>query len=108
MSVNLLNLCGNFQANVTSSHGSSEKTFYVTMGSSNSILSWSTSQKLNLLTAVSAIDRPSAIPSTFPASLRTFPILSVEWMSIKVNQYVYMLMNLSSQLRYHIAASHSC
>ena len=49
MSSKPLNLCGKLKVSVASDHLSSEETFYVAEGSSGSILSWITSQKLNLI-----------------------------------------------------------
>ena len=56
MSTKLLDLCGKSRTNIVSDHCSSEETFYVTKGSSGSILSWITSQKLNLIRAVSTVE----------------------------------------------------
>ena len=58
MSTKPLDLCGKLKANVVSDHCSSEETFYVAEGSSGSILSWMTSQKLNLIKAVSTVEHP--------------------------------------------------
>jgi hypothetical protein len=91
MSEKPLNLCGKFEAEVSSKLGSSEETFYVAKGSSNSILSWSTSQKLNLIKAVSVINQldPSYHPM-HPSLLRIFATLPMGWVITKGNQYVYM------------------
>ena len=51
MSDKPLTLCGKFRAAVTSGSCSSVETFYVAKGSSSSILSWTTSQALNLVKA---------------------------------------------------------
>jgi hypothetical protein len=57
--------------------GSSEEIFYVAKGSSNSILSWSTSQKLNLIKAVSVINQPDPnLPPNAPEFIRDFPNLT--------------------------------
>lgn len=77
MTAKPLDLCGKFRANVASDHGASEETFYVAKGSSSSILSWMTSQKLNLIKAVSAIDQPSvSLPPGTPNFLKDFPDLT--------------------------------
>ena len=46
MSSKPLHLCGKLRVSVASDHLSSEETFYVAEGSSGSILSWITSQKI--------------------------------------------------------------
>ena len=77
MSENPLSLCGKFEAKVSSKLGSSEEIFYVAKGSSNSILSWSTSQKLNLIKAVSVINQPDpSLPPNAPEFIRDFPNLT--------------------------------
>ena len=58
MSNKPLNLCGKLSVSVASDHLSSEETFYVVEGSSGSILSWITSQKLNVIKAVSTVKQP--------------------------------------------------
>ena len=69
----LLNVCGKLRANIASDHCSSEETFYVAEGSSGSILSWTTSQKLNLIKAVSMVEQMSAYShaSKIPSKLIT-------------------------------------
>ena len=52
-------LCGKFRTNIVSDQCSSKETIYVAKGSSGSILSWMTSQKLNLIRAVSTVEQPS-------------------------------------------------
>ena len=78
MSEKPLNLCGKFEAKVSSKLGSSEEIFYVAKGSSNSILSsWSTSQKLNLIKAVSVINQPDPnLPPDVPEFIRDSPNLT--------------------------------
>ena len=76
MSTQPLDLYGKFRANVVSDHCSSEETFYVAEGSSGSILSWMTSQKLNLIKAVSTVEHPPAdLPPGTPDFLKDFPSL---------------------------------
>ena len=76
MSSKPLNLCGKLKVSVTSDHLSSEETFYVAEGSSGSILSWITSQKLNLIKAVSTVEQPPAnLPPGVPDFLKDFPSL---------------------------------
>ena len=76
MSSKPLNLCGKLRVSVASDHLSSEKTFYVGEGSSGSILSWITSQKLNLIKAVSTVEQPLAnLPPGVPDCLKDFPCL---------------------------------
>lgn len=76
MSAKPLDLCGKLKANVVSDHCSSEETFYVAEGSSGSILSWMTSQKLNLIKAVSTVEHPPKdLPSGVPDFLKDFPSL---------------------------------
>ena len=70
MSAAPLNLCGKLRANVASNYCSSEETFYVADGSSGSILSWTTSQKLNLIKAVSGVEQP---PVNLPPGAPDFP-----------------------------------
>lgn len=61
---------------VASDHLSSEETFYMAEGSSGSILSWITSQKLNLIKAVSTVKQPPAnLPPGVPGFLKDFPHL---------------------------------
>ena len=77
MSADPLSLCGKFQASITSTHGSSEETFYVAKSSSNSILSWSRSQKLHLIKAINAINKSEAsVPINVPIFLKDFPELT--------------------------------
>ena len=76
MSSKPLNLCGKLKVSVASDHLSSEETFYVAEGSSGSILSWITSQKLNLIKAVSTVEQPPAnLPPGVPDFLKDFPCL---------------------------------
>jgi len=76
MSSKPLNLCGKLRVSVASDHLSSEETFYVAEGSSGSILSWITSQKLNLIKAVSTVEQPPAdLPPGVPDFLKDFPRL---------------------------------
>ena len=76
MSAKPLDLCGKLRANVVSDHYSSERTFYVAEGSSGSILSWMTSQNLNLIKAVSTVEQPHAdLPPGAPGFLKDFPSL---------------------------------
>ena len=76
MSSKPLNLYGKLRVNVTSDHRSSEETFYVAEGSSGSILSWMTSQKLNLIKAVNTVEQLHAnLPSDVPEFLKDFPRL---------------------------------
>ena len=76
MSSKPLNLCGKLKVSVTSDHLSSEETFYVAEGSSGSILSWITSQKLNLIKAVSTVEQsPANLPPGVPDLLKEFPSL---------------------------------
>ena len=76
MSAKPLDLCGKLRTNVVSDRKSSEETFYVAEGSSGSILSWMTSQKLNLIKAVSTVDQPPAdLPPGAPGFLKDFPSL---------------------------------
>ena len=73
----LLNLCGKLRANIATDHCSSEETFYVAEGSSGSILSWTTSQKLNLIKAVSMVEQPPVnLPPGAPDFLKDFPSLT--------------------------------
>ena len=60
MSKNPLSLKGKFHANVKSGWDSVYEVFYVAKGSSSSILSWATSQKLNLIKAVSVVNQSDA------------------------------------------------
>ena len=76
MSEKPLNLCGKFEAKVSSKLGSSEEIFYVAKGSSNSILSWSTSQILNLIKAVSVINQPDPNLPNAPEFIRDSPNLT--------------------------------
>ncbi|CAB4034151.1 Pol poly, partial [Paramuricea clavata] len=77
MSEKPLNLYGKFEAKISSKLGSSEETFYVAKGSSNSILNWSTSQKLNIIKAVSVINQPDpSLPLNAPKFIRDFPNLT--------------------------------
>ena len=74
MSTQPLDLCGKLRAKVVSDHCSSEETFYVAEGSSGSILSWTTSQKLNLIKAVSMVEHSSAdLPPGTPDFPKDFP-----------------------------------
>ena len=76
MSSKPLNLYSKLRVNVTSDHRSSEETFYVAEGSSGSILSWMTSQKLNLIKAVNTVEQLHAnLPSDVPEFLKDFPRL---------------------------------
>ena len=76
MSKNPLNLKGKFHANVKSGLGSAYEVFYVAKGSASSILSWSTSQKLNLIKVVKVIDRHDAsLSSNIPEVLKQYPSL---------------------------------
>jgi hypothetical protein len=85
MSENPLNLCGKFEAKDSSKLGSSEES------SSNYILSWSTSQKLNLIKAVSVINQPDPnLPHNVPEFIRDFPNLTSGMSHYKGVQYVYM------------------
>ena len=69
-----LNLCCKPRVSVASDHLLSEGTFYVAEGSSGSILSWITSQKLNLIKAVSTVEKPPAdLPSGVSDFLKDFP-----------------------------------
>ena len=77
MSAELLNLCGKLRAYIASNHCSSEETFYVAEGSSGSTLSWTTSQKLNLIKAVSMVEHsPVNLPPGAPDFLKDFPGLT--------------------------------
>lgn len=77
MSTKPLDLRGKFRANVVSDHGESQETFYVAEGSSGSILSWMTSQKLNLIKAVNTVGQPPAdLPPNAPDFLKDFPSLT--------------------------------
>ena len=60
---------------VASDHLSTEETFYVAEGSSGSILSWTTSQKLNLIKAVSTVEQLAHLPPGVADFLRDFPCL---------------------------------
>ena len=73
MTTQPIDLCGKFRANVVSDHGASDETFYVANGSSNSILSWKTSQKLSLIKVVSTVDQ---LPPSTPEFLKNFPGLT--------------------------------
>ena len=76
MSKNPLNLKGKFHANVKSGLGSAYEVFYVAKGSASSILSWSTSQKLNLIKVVKVIDQPDvSLSSNIPEVLKQYPSL---------------------------------
>ena len=76
MSSKPLNLCGKLRVSVASDHLSSEETFYVAEGSLGPILSWITSQKLNLIKAVSKVQQPPAsLPPGVPDFLKDFPRL---------------------------------
>ena len=76
MSSKPLNPYGKLRVNVASDHHSSEETFYVAEGSSGSILSWMTSQKLNLIKAVNTVEQLHAnLPSDVPEFLKDFPRL---------------------------------
>ena len=76
MSDKPLTLCGKFRATVTSGSCSSVETFYVAKGSSSSILSWTTSQTLNLIKAVSTVEPPVNLPPDAPDFLKEFPNLT--------------------------------
>lgn len=76
MSDKPLTLCGKFRATVTSGSCSSVETFYVAKGSSSSILSWTTSQTLNLIKAVSTVEPPGNLPPDAPDFLKEFPNLT--------------------------------
>ena len=68
MSSKPLDLCGKPRASVASDHLSLEETFYVE--------SWITSQKLNLIKAVSAVEQPPAdLPPAVPDFLKDFSSL---------------------------------
>ena len=76
MSSKPLNLCGKPRVSVAGDHLSSEETFYVAEGSSGSILSWITSQKLSLIKAVSTVKQPPAnLLRGVPDFLKDFPCL---------------------------------
>ena len=76
MSSKPLNLCGKLRVSVASDHLSSEETFYVAEGSSGSILSWITSQMLNLIKAVNTVEQlPANFPPDVPHFLKDFPRL---------------------------------
>ena len=76
MSSKPLNLYGKLRVSVTSDHRSSEETFYVAEGSSGSILSCMTSQKLNLIRAVNTVEQLHAnLPSDVLEFLKDFPRL---------------------------------
>ena len=74
MTTEPLELCGTFRANISSSHGASVETLYVAKGSSSSILSWATSQKLSLIKAVHQCRE--ALPPATPAFLKDYPHLT--------------------------------
>ena len=74
MTTEPLELCGKFRANIISSHGASVETLYVAKGSSSSILSWATSQKLSLIKAVHQCRE--ALPPATPAFLKDYPHLT--------------------------------
>lgn len=77
MSTKPLDRRGKFRANVVSDHCESQETFYVAQGSSGSILSWMTSQKLNLIKAVNTVGQPPAdLPPNVPNFLKDFPNLT--------------------------------
>ena len=76
MSDKPLTLCGKFRATVTNGSSSSVETFYVAKGSSSSILSWTTSQALNLIKAVSTVEPPVSLPPDAPDFLKEFPNLT--------------------------------
>ena len=76
MSDEPLTLCGKFRTTVTSGSCSSVETFYVAKGSSSSILSWTTSQTLNLIKAVSTVEPPGNLPPDAPDFLKEFPNLT--------------------------------
>ena len=76
MSRNPLSLKGKFNANVKSGLDSADEVFYVAKGSSSSILSWATSQKLNLIKAVSVINQPDTrLPPNAPEFLKHYSSL---------------------------------
>ena len=76
MSDKPLTLCGKFRATVTSGSCSSVETFYVAKGSSSSILSWTISQALDLIKAVSTVEPPVSLPPDAQDFLKEFPNLT--------------------------------
>ena len=76
MSSKPLKRCGKLRVSVASYHLLSVETFYVAEGSSGSILSKITSQKLNLIKAISTVEQPPAtLPPGVPDFLQDFPRL---------------------------------
>ena len=92
MSSKPLNLNGKLRVNVASDHRSSEETFYVAEGSSGCILSWMTSQKLNLIKAVNTVEelQMQICHLMSPNSSKTFLACLMVWVNIKVNQFAYI------------------
>ena len=90
MSDKPLILCGKFRATVTSGSCSSVETFYVATGSSSSILSWTTSQALNLIKAVSMVEPPITLPPDVPDFLKEFRNLSSGMGKYKRKPAAYM------------------
>ena len=76
MSTKPLSLKGKFNASVKSGLDSADEVFYVAKGSSSSILSWATSQKLNLIKAVGVINQPdTSLPPNAPEFLKQYSSL---------------------------------
>ena len=79
-------------------------------GSSGSILSWITSQKLNLVKAVSTVEHPPAdLPPGVPDFLRDFPCLlngmgeyKGEPVRLQVNESVRPVAQLHRRIPFHV------
>ncbi|XP_068684612.1 uncharacterized protein [Montipora foliosa] len=109
MSDKPLTLSGKFRATVTSGSCSSVETFYVANGSSSSILSWTTSQALNLIKAVRTVEPFVSLPPDAPDFLKEFPNVTSgmgkykgEPARIHVNESVKLMAQPHRQVPFHV------
>ncbi|XP_022804047.1 uncharacterized protein LOC111341348 [Stylophora pistillata] len=110
MTAKPLDLYGKFKAKITSEYGLSEETFYVANSSSNSILSWMTSQKLNLRKVINTVYQLSpALPPNAPDFLENYPGLTRgmgeykgELAQIHIDESVKPLAQLHRRIPFHV------
>ncbi|PFX13049.1 Pol polyprotein [Stylophora pistillata] len=110
MTAKPLDLYGKFKAKITSDYGLSEETFYVAKGSSNSILSWMTSQKLNLIRVINTVDQLSAAPppnapdflENYPGQTRGMCEYKGEPVQIYIDESVKPLAQLYRRIPFHV------
>ncbi len=103
MSSKPLNLQGKFQADVSNGNCTCRETFLVVNGPSRSILSWKTSQKLKLITVVSAVDdqKPNLLED-FPAVTASFGACKCEPVKVHVDESIKPIAQPHRRIPFHV------